>query len=306
MISVIMSVFNEKITWLQQAVESILGQTYEDFEYIIIIDNPFLDAAAVKYLQKTAERDKRVRLQFNENNLGLMKSLNVGISMANGIYIARMDADDISFPDRFEKEIHFLEDNNYDMVSANRIDIDEEGKEIFRHKPLRNIPEKHLPYSNFIVHPSVIVKREVLQALGGYRDFYNSEDYDMWLRILSAGYKIGIFEEYVIYYRIRQTSMSLKNRIEVYYITKYQQQLYWERIKEGNDSFSVDKFRSYINKKDISRKQNLKYCKFRNNMDSAIVKFKRRRVDFCIDLIKAFFAFPTICIDNMKSIIKMR
>lgn len=306
MISVIMSVYNERLEWLQKAVESILHQTYDDFEYIIIIDNPALNEETRKYIQNTANSDRRVRLHFNEKNIGLMRSLNAGISMAKGSYIARMDADDISFPDRFEKEIRFIESYNYDMVSAYRVDIDESGKEISKTTHLKNIPERHLPYTNFIVHPSVMIKTEVMRKLGGYRNFYNSEDYDMWLRVLSAGYKIGMLEDYVIYYRIRETSMSLKNRLETYYITKYQQNLYWERIKYGEDSFTEDSFRSYMDKKDISNDKNLKYCRFRDNMDVAIAKFKRKNPGFCIDFFKAFCAFPSIAVDNVSSVIHMR
>lgn len=306
MISVIMSVYNEKNIWLRKAVESILGQTYKDFEYIIIIDNPVLNEEAVQYLRETAEADWRVRLHFNEKNLGLMRSLNIGIGLAKGSYIARMDADDISFPDRLEKEVRFIEDDHYDMVSANRVDIDEQGNEISRLIHYKNIPEKHLPYSNFIVHPSVLVKTEVIKSLGGYREFYNSEDYDMWLRILSSGYKIGILDEYVIYYRIRQTSMSLKNKLETYYITKYQQQLYWERINNGRDSFSVKRFKAYMEEKDISEKENLKYCKFRENMDIAIMEFKDRNIGFIGYLMKAFIASPKMAMDNVNSIIHMQ
>ena len=108
MISVIMSVYNERIDWLKEAVSSILNQTYTDFEYIIIIDNPNLNDEAVSFLNNTAERDSRVQLHFNEANIGLMKSLNVGIQMVRGEFIARMDAEDVSFPDRLEKEIAFL------------------------------------------------------------------------------------------------------------------------------------------------------------------------------------------------------
>lgn len=306
MISVIMSVYNEKIEWLQQAVESILAQTYTEFEYIIIVDNPSLNDKTVQYLRKIEAKDQRVKLRFNEKNLGLMNSLNLGLSMAKGIYIARMDADDISFSDRFEKEIRFIEDNDFDMVSANRIDIDENGNEISRTIHLKNTPEKYLPYSNFIVHPSVMVKTKVMKTLGGYREFYNTEDYDMWLRILSAGYKIGILDEYVIYYRIRQTSMSLKNKLETYYIAKYQQKLYWERVKYGEDSFSIENFKSYMDGKNISDKQNMRYCNFRENMDLAITKFKKRKSGFCIDFLKAFCAFPTIAIDSINSIIHIR
>ncbi len=306
MISVLMSVYNEKLEWLQKAVDSILNQTYTDFEYLIIIDNPSLNREAVDYLEETAANDKRVKLHFNEQNIGLMRSLNVGITLVQGKYIARMDADDISFLNRLEKELLFLEDNDLDMVSANRVDIDENGNEISRSTHIKNDPQRHLPYSNFIVHPSVLIKTEVLRSLGGYREFYNSEDYDMWLRVLSAGYKIGILDEYVVYYRIRQSSMSLKNRLETYYITKYQQQLYWERVKTGKDSFSVENFKTYIESRDISDKENAKYCVFRENMDMAIRQFKSKDISFVGYLAKAFVAHPRMTIDNINSIAHMR
>ena len=305
MISVVMSVYNEKIEWLSKAVESILNQTYTNFEYIIIIDNPALNQEAVQFLEKSAVEDKRIRLYFNKENMGLMRSLNIGISLASGEYLARMDADDISFEDRLEKEIAYLEKHNYDMVSANRVDIDENGKEISRSSHLKSDPEKHLPYSNFIVHPSVLIRTDVLRSLGGYREFYNSEDYDMWLRVLSAGYKIGILDDYVIYYRIRQTSMSLKNRLETYYITSYQQLLYWERVKTGTDSFSVDHFQEYMSNKDISEAKNKKYCKFRDNMDSAITRFKNKNLGFIGYLVKAFVTFPKMTMENISNIMKM-
>lgn len=306
MISVVMSVYNERIDWLKAAVNSVLNQTYTDFEFIIIIDNPALNNEAVSFLNDAAEHDSRIQLYFNEKNIGLMRSLNVGINLACGEFIARMDADDISLPDRFEKEIAFLTANGYDMVSANRIDIDEDGHEVSRSIHIMNNPEKHLPYSNFIVHPSVIVRTDVMKKLGGYREFYNSEDYDMWLRMLSAGYRIGILEEYVIYYRIRQTSMSMRNKLESYYITKYQQDLYWERVRTGSDSFSLENFKAYMDTKNISKEENEKYCKFRSSMDKAISLFKQRKAAFLPLLVEAFIIFPSMTIQNINDIVHMK
>jgi len=303
MISVIMSVYNEKIEWLSKAVESILNQTYMDFEYIIIIDNPNLDKKSMDYLDLQAEKDARIRIHRNEKNIGLMNSLNIGIELANGEIIARMDADDISLPDRFEKELDFMQKNKFDMVSGNRIDINEEGSEIGRSMHVMDNPQKHLPYTNFIVHPSVMVRTEVMKMLGGYRGFYNSEDYDMWLRILSAGYSIGIIKEYLIYYRIRQTSMSLKNKLETYYIIKYQQSLYKERVKTGKDSYTFENFKKYMDSKDISEVKNRKYCNFRDNMDLTITKLKNKKIGFIGNFCKAFIAFPSAAMDNVSAIL---
>ena len=304
MISIIMGVYNEKSVWIQQTVESVLSQTYTDFEFIIIIDNPFLACDAVEYLRKTADADPRVRLHFNERNLGLMRSLNIGIDIAQGDYIARMDADDIPFPDWLEKEMRFMEDNGYDIVSGCGVDIDEEGNEICRSKILKNIPEKHLMYGNFIIHSTIIAKTSMMRELGGYREFYKVEDYDMWLRVLSAGYKMGVLDDYVIFHRIRK-GMTHQNRLETYYIAEYQKRLYRERLRNGTDSFSVENLKSYMDSKDISEKRNLQYCNLHESIDSAISKFKSRRIGFIVDLIKAFFAFPSIAIVTIKGLVRM-
>ena len=305
MISVIMSVYNEELNWLKEAVASVLNQTYADFEYLIIIDNPHLNEEAVSYLKKIDKEDSRVHLHFNKKNIGLMNCLNKGIGMARGEYIARMDADDISVPDRLEKEKNYLELNGLDMVSSNRIDIDEKGRIIGRSHNERKKPEKHLPYTNFIVHSSVLIRTEVLKALGGYREFYNSEDYDLWLRMLSSGYKIGIIEEPLILYRIRLTSMSLKNRLESYYITKYQQNLFWERIKKGEDSFSKSNFKAYMEKKDLSERNKNRYSIFREKMDTAIEQARKKDIRFIPSIARAIFAYPTIAIDAIRTIVHM-
>src|SRR5699024_8998237 len=106
-VSVIMSVYNTKIDYLSDSIESILNQTFKDFEFIIINDNS--NTAVTEYLNSI--RDKRVRIFHNEVNVGLTKNLNYGVKQANGKYIARMDADDISHLNRLKKQVLFLEKN---------------------------------------------------------------------------------------------------------------------------------------------------------------------------------------------------
>lgn len=305
MISVLMCVYNEQLDWIKKAVQSILNQTYKDFEYIIVVDNPMLEQDKLIFLQEMEKKDDRIVLYYNEKNMGLMKSLNQGIEMVHGQYIARMDADDISFSKRLEKEIDYLERNDFDMVSAYRVDIDEEGKETYSSSHILNNPDKHLPYSNFIVHPSVLVKTEVMRELNGYRDFYNSEDYDMWLRILSSGYKIGILEEPLIFYRIRKSSMSLKNTLETFYITKYQQKLYKERIRNGRDSFSEENLKSYIQSKNINEKKVKAFVSFSSVFNRSVEEAKAHNITFVIHFIKAFLIYPSIWIYRVFQLINM-
>ena len=118
-VSVILSAYNEEECWFREAVESILNQSYENFELILILDNPnntLLEGIINEY----ANKDNRIVYIKNEKNLGLVKSLNKGLEYARGKYIARMDADDISLSDRFEKQIRcFKEDNSLSIVGGN-------------------------------------------------------------------------------------------------------------------------------------------------------------------------------------------
>ena len=109
-ISVLMSVYNEPIDWMRQAIESILNQTYKDFEFIIVNDNPEREENQF-VLNEYRNKDSRIIILCNEHNIGLTKSLNKGLTVANGEYIARMDADDIALPKRFEKQALYLAKN---------------------------------------------------------------------------------------------------------------------------------------------------------------------------------------------------
>ena len=129
MISVIMSTYNETAGELHGSINSILKQSYQDMEFIIINDNPERDD--LKEILKSYENsDARISVIENKKNIGLAASLNAGIKKAKGEYIARMDADDISLPHRLEKELDFLKKNDLDLVSCFVIRMDEDGREL--------------------------------------------------------------------------------------------------------------------------------------------------------------------------------
>lgn len=247
LISIIMSTYNENEVELDKSISSILNQSYTNYEFIIVLDNPRNDMIK-RVLNKYKEKDNRIKLYFNDNNIGLANSLNLAIKMAKGEYIARMDADDIAFSSRLEKEIRFLEDNNLDMVSTNRIDIDENGLVICKKSKLPKMDKikKLLILGNFITHPTVIIKRSVIESLNGYRNFPSSQDYDLWLRVLSENYKIGILDEPLLFYRIRTNSISNKDKYKQYLIKQYQKKLYFERKKYGSDKFSEENLSRFL------------------------------------------------------------
>ena len=117
-ISVIMSVYNEKKEWLQMSINSILNQSFKNFEFIIVLDNPDnIELKAV--LEQFAAKDSRIKLIYNKKNMGLVYSLNSALKVAKGEYIARMDADDISELDRLEVQYNYFEQNpDIDFVSG--------------------------------------------------------------------------------------------------------------------------------------------------------------------------------------------
>ena len=203
MISVIMSTFNESEEELLLSIQSILNQTYANFEFIIVNDNPE-NTQLKMMLEKFEQQDPRIRLVRNEKNIGLAVSLNKGIDIAQGEYIARMDADDISRPKRLERQYQFLEKHiQYAFAGCNADLIDENG--IWGARIMPEKPEKRdfLPFSPFI-HPSVMVRREVYLMSGGYyvsKETWRCEDYELFMRLYAQGFCGYNMQERLFCYR---------------------------------------------------------------------------------------------------------
>jgi len=180
-VSVIMSVYNG-MPFLEEAVKSVLGQTYKNFEFIII-DDASTDESW-NYLQKL--RDKRVKITKNEKNMGLAASLNIALKRAQGDYVARMDADDVSLPKRFQVQIEYMQLNPLVDMCGTWVDlIDKEGNVLGEKKyPTTNKAiKKSLVYYSPIVHPTLIIKSNVLRQLNGYNPKFDmAEDYELLSR----------------------------------------------------------------------------------------------------------------------------
>ena len=130
MISVIMSTYKEDESQLRQSIESILNQNYQDFEFIIILDNSENEMHR-RVISEYAKQDVRIRFFVNENNHGRTLALNRGLALAKGEYIAIMDADDISVLNRIEIQKKYLEDNHFDLIGGVSKMIDENGNDIY-------------------------------------------------------------------------------------------------------------------------------------------------------------------------------
>lgn len=207
LISVILPVYNG-VHYLQAAIESILKQSYSNFELIIINDGSTDDSERVINLFS----DSRIRY-YQQNNCGLSATLNRGIELAKGAWIARQDQDDVSFPNRLELQFTFLEEHpDYAMVgSLAEIFIDNERVERMLCPPSADGEIRAgLLFYNYFVHSSVMAKKSVLESEGGYSTDpirQPPEDYELWSRI-ARKYKVANLPVTLLTYREVASSMS--------------------------------------------------------------------------------------------------
>lgn len=199
-VSVLMSVYNGE-KFLGQAIDSILGQTFTDFEFIIINDGSIDRTGEI--LQNYQMRDHRIRI-YTQQNSGLIASLNRGCKLARGVYIARMDADDVSLPQRLARQVSFLECHPQVGVVGTGVQIiDNRGNPLYiYHFPTSpNLLKWALALFNPISHPTVMMKRSLVQQVGGYHpDMLIAEDYDLWWR-LSKITQLANIPETLLYLR---------------------------------------------------------------------------------------------------------
>lgn len=257
MISVIMSTYKEDEKLLCESIESILNQTYKDFEYIIILDYPDNDVHK-RVIEEYAIKDDRIHFYINEKNMGLTDSLNRGLSLCHGEYIARMDADDISLPDRLERQMEYLEKNHYDLIGGITEMINENGSLLYSIKSVPTDPKKinkALRYSQCIAHPTWLGKKEVFEKNAGYRHMPLCEDYDFTLRAVLNGFVISNLNEPVLKYRMTSNSISRSNLFEQYLYMSYITNEY-----KNKRVASVDKAYAYV-QQHLNEKDSNKYLK---------------------------------------------
>ncbi|MDI6785868.1 MAG: glycosyltransferase [bacterium] len=180
-VSVVMAVFNEEQN-ISRAMDSILSQTYKDFEFIIINDGSTDNT--LKIIREY--RDNRIKLIDKGYNSGLADSLNIGIQNAQGDFIARMDADDFSEKDRLEIQVEFLE-NNPDLVLvgtwAYLNDLNSNTKKKCEPPTSDKSIKKYMQKDNPFIHSSVMLRKDILKRVGYYNPMVGMEDYDLWIRI---------------------------------------------------------------------------------------------------------------------------
>lgn len=214
MISVVLPCYNAE-KYVQEAITSILNQTYANLELIIINDGSTDKSLAV--IEQLAKIDRRIVIISRENR-GLIASLNEGIKLAKGTYIARMDADDISLPNRFQQQLDFMQQQKLDLVGGaiSRFYPDTAKKDRPKYYPETNneLVASLLTMKSRIAHPTVLAKRAVFDDYHYDPRFKHAEDYALWLQITLGGkYKMGNVPEIVLRYRAHAQQVHILNKI---------------------------------------------------------------------------------------------
>jgi glycosyltransferase involved in cell wall biosynthesis len=215
-ISVLMPVYQAE-RYLEEAVESILAQSFDDFE-LLALDDGSTDASP-QILAALATRDDRIRVHAAPHS-GLVNRLNEGLTQARGIYIARMDADDISYPERFERQIAYLESHPECVAVGTAVDeIDPDGRPI---RPLDIRPGHEEIESRLlqgdggaVIHASALYRADALRGVGGYSDGLDGgEDIDLHLRLAESG-RLANLPDRLFLYRKNLASVTFSKRIDV-------------------------------------------------------------------------------------------
>jgi glycosyltransferase involved in cell wall biosynthesis len=212
-VSVVMSVFNGE-PFLRAAIDSVLGQTFRDFEFIII-DDGSTDRSAEMVRSYT---DPRIVLVSQENR-GVAVALNRGLTQATGEYVARQDADDISLPERFAAQVRFLDAHQeIAVVGTGAILIDSEGRPFSRFSPFTRhdrLVADLLRGVCPLMHGSVMTRREAILNAGAYNPIFNRvQDLELWLR-MSAQYRLANLREPLYHFRKHDQSFTQQARIDV-------------------------------------------------------------------------------------------
>ena len=198
--------------YISQSIESVILQTFTNWE-LIIVDNASTDETG-ELIKTYAKREMRIHLIFNKFDLGHSGGLNKGIEASSGEWIARIDADDVALPHRLERQVTFVRDNSQVIVtSCLAYYIDEIGIRVGKTYHDLTSPQEFRRYMETndaigLLHPGVLMKRQNIVAVGGYREIFGAaNDIDLWNRVSELGGLILVQPEYLMEYRIHSNSI---------------------------------------------------------------------------------------------------
>ena len=222
-ISVLMSVYNTPEKWLRNAIESILTQTFSDFEFVIVLDKPTDNSTEV--VKEYAANDGRVIILENSENLGLTKNLNKGLAVARGKYIARMDSDDVAFKHRFEKQYQYMEAHPEVVALGTQVctSLDPEHAmdkfPVSDWTPDQDVLKIRMLFHNVgLPHPTSMFRHDVMIQHGITYDerIKKSQDYKLWVDLMPYG-EIGMLNEVLLMYRVHEGQISTNRKNQYQY-----------------------------------------------------------------------------------------
>lgn len=235
-ISVIMTVYNAE-KYLSETIDSILNQSFKDFELIAVNDKSA--DKSLNVIKEYMKKDKRIILINNRKNFGPTTSLNIGLKIARGKYIAISDHDDVSLSNRLLEEYNFLEKNkDIFLVGSGAININEKGIKLSTFHPITNTEKikNILPKNPCIYHPTIMFRNE--KGIK-YRDkIYYAHDRDFYLNLLSKGKKITNIPNILVEYRIHSKQLSTLKRGQQYLFSEKAKEFYQQRQKYGKDKYN--------------------------------------------------------------------
>ncbi len=264
LVSVVMSVYNEEYEYIKASIDSILNQTYTNIELIIVCDNSNLEDT----IERLAQSDARIKTIVHKESIGLAKAMNEAIHMADGEYIARMDADDISLSERIDKEYDYLSTHTaIDLVCTGFRYIDDEGNNIDKKRIYPRNDDRlmrSLSVGSIIAHPTVMFRKELFNRVGGYNNYLAAQDYDLWLRMRDEGARFHYIREELLLYRKRKSSVTeekaLIQSLSAHYIKEmhkkhigYIEKEYLDYISTSLDNKAlVRRFELFLNVKELN------------------------------------------------------
>lgn len=276
LISVLMPTYNVE-NFIRQAVGSILNQTWNNFEFIIVDDCS--QDRTYEILSEYADKDSRIKLYRNDTNSKICKTLNRALAHASGKYIVRMDGDDVSSPDRFEKLYRYLQVHpDVDLVGSNTIAIDENGVELGRkdyllHNKAIQIGNRYMPAIAHIW----MARRKVYDQLNGYRDIPYAEDFDFLLRGTIKGFHYANVDEYLYSVRHRNGNTVSSNGLVQRKTANYVKKIHHYECIDGNNHFDKDEYKKFIS---CSKKEQDTYYNAAVILSDAIRNKKNKRKMF--------------------------
>jgi len=229
LVSVVLPVYNGEF-FLAEAIDSILAQSFTDFE-LIIIDDGSTDHS-LHIMRQYEKCDSRVKIITRENR-GLVTTLNESIDMARGLWVARMDQDDIALPHRLERQLDWIESTGAD-VCGSWIEVFGGRKKSIRKHPVTDEAIKMgLLFGPLLAHPTVMMRTELIRNLRYNIDWEKCEDYDLWERAAQAGWKMTNVPEVLLYYRQHNTQISNKSSSRQNNLTQQISRRYWTKVGDS-------------------------------------------------------------------------